>query len=232
MHPQEANSNAVLSEHDYVSSIDSSLVPEEGTSNPVNGPVAPEAFLDNNELNQSSGTDDDDDYIISDDEEISLMLTRSQDLPNPHLPFSGSLVDHANYFSNTLSRALDSVEMDKSLVLEAQISGNLNNENQRILEKKKVLIEKLKGLQQMCLENFGNQTATGESKLSKIEQMKHDILNIENRIEILKNGKNASFKIPLFKKTSTSKSIGVVSKYPIEYNQAKDKVLERQIDDQ
>lgn len=236
MYSEEASSTQqLLSDPGDISSIDSaSPTPPPPPQEDINPPITP---TNNNQDIPSD--DDDDDYIISDDndDEIDLMLTRSQDLPNPHLPFTGSLLDHATYFTNTLSHALDSVEIDKSLALEAQISGNINNENQKIIDKKNLLIEKLQGLQKMCLESFGDgnndkQTTSSGSKLTKIEQMKHDIVDIENRIERLKHGKRgSSFKLPLFKNISTSKSIGVVGKYPIEYNQAKDKVLERQIDE-
>ncbi|RLV94113.1 hypothetical protein JA1_001973 [Spathaspora sp. JA1] len=157
-----------------------------------------------------------DDYIAS-DEDLTLALSHSFELP-PNLPFTGSLTDHTNYFVSTLNTALDSIELDKSLVLQAQISGHLNNENQKLLEKRKVLIEKLHNLQSLYNDHF----QASDKKPSKIDQMKSDIGNLQQRIEKLKYGSKTIFK---------SKE-GVVKKYPIEYNQARDKVVERLVDDE
>lgn len=169
-------------------------------------------------IHSSSGSDDE--YFISDDEDLSRIL--SHDLENARLPGSRNMADHVKFFTDTISQALDSADIDKSLVLEAQISGNLNNENQKIIEKKELLLEKLKNLQILFGKNFG---VTEESKQSRVDKMRSDITNIEQRIARLKNGSKSKSTIPFIKR---KQRLGVVPKFPIEYNQAKDKVLERQ----
>ena len=166
--------------------------------------------------------DDDDDYLISDDEDLSRIL--SHDLEHARLPGSRNMADHVKFFTDTLSQALDCADIDKSLVLEAQISGNLNNENQKIIEKKELLLEKLRNLQVLYGENFG---MAEDAKQNRVDRMRNDITNIEQRIARLKNGAKGKSSIPFLK---GKQRLGVVQKFPIEYNQAKDKVLERQFD--
>ncbi|EMG47167.1 hypothetical protein G210_2534 [Candida maltosa Xu316] len=79
------------------------------------GSLSPEhsvESLTHNPNEEASSSEDD--YILSDDEDLSQILSHDN-MPNPHLPGSGSMVDHAKYFSDTLSHALDSVDIDKSL---------------------------------------------------------------------------------------------------------------------
>ncbi|ODV78437.1 uncharacterized protein CANTADRAFT_6828 [Suhomyces tanzawaensis NRRL Y-17324] len=163
-------------------------------------------------------SDTDDDYVLSDEDEI---------LTNPeHLGFTSSLSEHATYFSNTISHALDSLELDKSLALQAKLSGELNNENQKIIERKQELSQHLKQLQDLLKTNLVSEP----QKLSKVEQMSKDLESIELRILRLKNGqKKGSYALSFLRSTNHSK-VGVVEKYPIEYNQARDKVTERQLD--
>ncbi|RCK57719.1 Biogenesis of lysosome-related organelles complex 1 subunit KXD1 [Candida viswanathii] len=165
---------------------------------------------------------DDDDYLLSDDEDLSRIL--SHDLDHARLPGSRNMAEHVKFFSSTLTQALDSVDIDKSLALEARISGNLNNENQKIIERKELLIEKLRSLQILYGRNFG---VSEESKVNRVLRMRNDIGDIERRIARLKNGTKAKSSIPFLK---GKQNLGVVQKFPIEYNQAKDKVLERQFD--
>ncbi|RCK64350.1 Biogenesis of lysosome-related organelles complex 1 subunit KXD1 [Candida viswanathii] len=165
---------------------------------------------------------EDDDYLLSDDEDLSRIL--SHDLDHARLPGSRNMAEHVKFFSSTLTQALDSVDIDKSLALEARISGNLNNENQKIIERKELLIEKLRSLQLLYGRNFG---VSEESKVNRVLRMRNDIGDIERRIARLKNGTKAKSSIPFLK---GKQNLGVVQKFPIEYNQAKDKVLERQFD--
>ena len=171
---------------------------------------------------EGNDDDDDDDYLISDDEDLSRIL--SHDLEHARLPGSQNMADHVKFFADTLSQALDCADIDKSLVLEAQISGHLNNENQKIIEKKELLLEKLRNLQLLYGKNFG---MAEDAKQNRVDRMRDDITNIEQRIARLKNGAKGKSSIPFLK---GKQRLGVVQKFPIEYNQAKDKVLERQFD--
>ncbi|CAI5758591.1 unnamed protein product [Candida verbasci] len=166
--------------------------------------------------NQSQSEASSDDYILSDDEELHNIL--SHDI-NPHLNTT-NLSDHASYFQDSLSNAMDSIEIDKSLALKAQISGNINNENQKLIEKNQQLKESISRLQELFKKNFA---VSNDSKISKVDQMKNDIVNIEKRIKKLTNGYESK---GIFK---NKKVMGVAQKFPIEYNKARDKVLERQI---
>ena len=182
-----------------------------------------EMTVNSNNSTDLTLSDTEDDYMLSDDEELNRILSR--ETSNHGLPSSGSMVDHAKFFAEALSHALDSVDIDRSLVLQAQISGKLNNENQKIIEKKELLIEKLKNIQLMYGKNFG---LLQDCKESRVEKMKKDISFIENRITKLMYGSETKSSIPFFKHKS---NMGVEQRFPIEFNQAKDKVLERQIDD-
>lgn len=186
-----------------------------------------EIITNSNNSTDLTFSDTEDDYMLSDDEELNRILSRETSNHHHHgLPSSGSMVDHAQFFAEALSHALDSIDIDRSLVLQAQISGKLNNENQKIIEKKEILIEKLKNIQLMYGKNFG---LLADGKESRVDKMKKDISFIENRItKLMHGGSETKSSIPFFKNKS---NMGVEQKYPIEFNQAKDKVIERQIDD-
>lgn len=188
---------------------------------------ANEIISNSNNSTDLTFSDTEDDYMLSDDEELNRILSRETSNHHHHgLPSSGSMVDHAQFFAEALSHALDSIDIDRSLVLQAQISGKLNNENQKIIEKKEILIEKLKNIQLMYGKNFG---LLADGKESRVDKMKKDISFIENRItKLMHGGSETKSSIPFFKNKS---NMGVEQKYPIEFNQAKDKVIERQIDD-
>lgn len=185
-----------------------------------------EIISNSNNSTDLTFSDTEDDYMLSDDEELNRILSRETSNHHHGLPSSGSMVDHAQFFAEALSHALDSIDIDRSLVLQAQISGKLNNENQKIIEKKEILIEKLKNIQLMYGKNFG---LLADGKESRVDKMKKDISFIENRItKLMHGGSETKSSIPFFKNKS---NMGVEQKYPIEFNQAKDKVIERQIDD-
>jgi len=174
----------------------------------------------------SDDSDTDDEYILSDDEVLRELASR--EYQHHQGGYSTSLSDYATYFSNTLSHALDSLALDKSLVLQAQMSGKLNNENQKLIDKRQEVVEQLKSLKQLYNDNFElKYDPILKTKIRKVELMNNDLKDIQRRIERLKNGKTKSGFLFL----SSDSTVGVVKKFPIEYNQARDKVLERQIDE-
>ena len=149
-------------------------------------------------------------YVVSDTEEYS------------RTPFQHSLSHHAAYFSGQLSQVLDSDQLDKCLVQQAKLSGKLNNDNQLLTDKTKEVVERLLALQKL----YQKYLASSENGPSKLDKLHKDLREIEMRIDKLKYGSHAG-KLSLFRKDS----VGVVQKYPIEYNSARDKVVERVIDE-
>lgn len=166
----------------------------------------------NNELSS------DDEYLLSDQENPPMGGS------NNHLDSQfhdlSSLNNHAKYFSNSILQSLDSSDVDKALVLEAQISGNLNNENQKLVEKTSILQAKLGSLQSLFDAYFGTKD---NSKISRVERLRNEINAIEKRLERLKYGRQVSFPTSLIK----GQKCGVIEEYPVEYFEARDKVLER-----
>ncbi|EGV66463.1 hypothetical protein CANTEDRAFT_112190 [Yamadazyma tenuis ATCC 10573] len=67
------------------------------------------------------------------------------------------------------------------------------------------------------------------TKISVVQKLNHDIKNIETRIRVLKEGRKDKGVMSFLGNSKNVK--GVMSLYPIEYSQARDKVLERQIDE-
>lgn len=156
----------------------------------------------------------DDDFISSGDD-----FPNSTDSPEEqrHLVgYGASLSEHAEYFTKTISHALDSVEMDRSLVVQAQLSGHINNKNQQLIEKKQELLQKLKLLNQLHEKHIAS---------NRLGQLEKDIKHLSTRLGALKNGIRRTL---ILGKRST---LGVAQKYPVEYNQAKDRVLERDYED-
>ena len=125
--------------------------------------------------------------------------------------------DQGRYLAETLTATLESVELDKSLALEAQISGRLNSKNQELVSKKLLLAERLENLQQLYKKYFKPPSDTSSSV---VDQIRNELKVLEQRVHELKYGKSTMFRHKL----------GVVDKFPIEYNQAKEKVLERVMD--
>lgn len=161
--------------------------------------------------NESNG-DSDDEYIMSDDEDLTALY-------GEHFPVL--LNEHATFLLNSLAHAMDSLELDKSLVLQAQLSGQLNNENQKIVEKRQQLVSQLHLLKEQYEENFVRDPRTGRSK---VEVMQNDLKSLEKRLYRLKHGTR---KPSLFGGSSVR---GMASEFPVEYNQARDKILERQLE--
>lgn len=135
-----------------------------------------------------------------------------------------SLIDHSNYFSNALATAMESIELDKSLALQAQLSGNLNNEKRLLVDKQTEVLAKLTHIQELYNRNFRPITDSRGSH-SRISALELEFSRIEGQLHRLKYGKDSSI-VSLFK----TRQAGLVEKYPVEYNKARDKVLERQID--
>lgn len=186
----------------------------------------------NNSASYSESDSDDDEYFLSDEEDLNNVNSNTHE-SETRMNYSTSMTDHIAYLSNSLTYALDSLQLDKSLVLQAQLSGQLNNEKQKIIDKRKELAEKIANLKNLYAYNFVSANDLSlKSNVSRVEKLKQDITEIEYRIEKLKSGpskNNGSTFRAMFK--SKNQNIGIANKYPIEYNQAKDKVLERQIEE-
>ncbi|CUM67943.1 uncharacterized protein PRCAT00005656001 [Priceomyces carsonii] len=178
--------------------------------------------------NESIGSNDtDDDYDLSEEDNSNEEGIFHKQSSHP-IHFTASLSDHAEYITNNLVDALDSQGLDESLVLQAKISGRLNNENQKVIERRKELNERLKSILSLYKKNFTHSERNLKSNLTsmtRVQKLKHDIDELESRIEKLKNGSSKSFRIFKLQYDGISKS------YPVEYNQSKDKILERQIDE-
>lgn len=136
-----------------------------------------------------------------------------------------SISDHSNYLSNALSTAMESIELDKSLALQAQLSGKLNNERQLLIDKQNEVNAKLQRIQDMYNSHFRPVTDSRGSH-SRISTLELEFSSLEGHIKRLKYGKESTNLVSIFKSTQP----GIVEKYPVEYNKARDKVLERQIE--
>lgn len=165
---------------------------------------------ESSEVDTNSGSEDD---FISSGDELTTVI--SSDEQRHNFGFASSLSEHTEYFTKTLAYALDSVQMDKSLVTQAQISGKINNKNQKLIEKKEELRMKLQHLKMLHDKHITS---------NRLGQLERDIRMFSTRLEILKNGVQKTL---LLGKKSTQ---GVAQKYPVEYNQARDKILEREYD--
>lgn len=130
--------------------------------------------------------------------------------------YVANLGEHAKYLAEQLAIPLDLAILDNSLVLQAKISGRLNNECGNLKEKEQLVRERLDEVKSMYKFHFG----ANSNGISRVEQLKTDIANLEKRLSLLKNGSKGVF----------TKKLGVVEKFPIEYNQARDKVIERQLE--
>lgn len=161
-----------------------------------------------NPNNTTTTTSDSQDHPDSDSDSSYLLSDTEERLTYNAIP-------DTQYLTSTLSHGLDSMELDKSLVLQTKLSGYLNNENQKINEKRQLVIQKLQSLKSLHLANF-----KPNGGVSKVEQLTNDIKDIELRILNIKHGNTTL--LGLFRSQS-----GLVNKYPVEYNQARDKVLER-----
>lgn len=151
-----------------------------------------------------------DDYITSDEDLLTTVM--SSDDQRHHFAYGSTFAEHTEYFSKSLSYALDSVKLDKSLVAQAQLSGHLNNKSQKLAEKHEELLDKISTLRNLYRDHLSS---------NRMGELEKDLADLTSRIDRIKNGLPKTL---LFGRKGT---VGVAEKYPIEYNQAKDKVLER-----
>ncbi|GEQ72336.1 hypothetical protein JCM33374_g6023 [Metschnikowia sp. JCM 33374] len=178
---------------------------------PTNLELGPSEDVRDSIQSGSDGIDSDDDYISSGEDEALDSLEAPASRPH-QLTYGTSIAEHTAFFEKSLSDALDSVSLDSSLAFQAQLSGSLNDKAQLLAEKQTQLLERMETLKTLYKQYIG------ENKLGDLEK---DIETVTVRLRHLKHGHS---KTTLFRKNN---SLGVVDQYPIEYNQAKDKVLER-----
>lgn len=148
-----------------------------------------------------------DDYITSDEDILTTVMSEDQ----RHHFALGSTLD-AEYFAKSLEYALDSVQLDKSLVAQAQLSGHLNNKSQKLADKQAEVEARIAALKKLYTRHVM------ENRIGGLEK---DLVELHARIDALKNGLPKTL---LFGRKGT---VGIAEKYPVEYNQARDKVLER-----
>lgn len=153
-------------------------------------------------------SDSEDDFISSDGDSISQVLSGQ---PLNSIGYGSTFSEHVLYFEKALDTALDLHQLDKSLVAQAKISGQLNDTNRHLIERLQELQESLQRLRDLF-----NYHITSK----RIENLDADLKEINTRVRNLKQGSPKSL---FFGKTK----LGIMDKYPVEYNQARDKVLER-----
>lgn len=153
-------------------------------------------------------SDSEDDFISSDGDSINRVFSGQQ---FNSIGCGSTFSEHVQYFEKALDTALDLSQLDKSLVAQAKLSGQLNDTN-------RLLIEKLQELQQSLqrLRDLFNYHIVSK----RIDNLDADLKSINMRVLNLKQGSPKSL---LFGKSK----LGVMDRYPVEYNQARDKVLER-----
>ncbi|KAG7191279.1 uncharacterized protein KQ657_003617 [Scheffersomyces spartinae] len=127
------------------------------------------------DANSENGDDSDYDYSTLSDNDVGLLQHASHHY-------------QGRYLAETLTATLESVELDKSLALEAQISGQLNSKNQELVSKKLQLIERLETLQQQYKKYF---KPTNDNSLSVVNQIRNDLKLLEQRVHELKHGKSS-----------------------------------------
>lgn len=176
-----------------------------GSQSPSEIPVSPTRTA----TEELSGFSEDD-YITSDEEILATVV--SLDEQRHHFAYGSTFAEHTEYFSKSLSYALESVALDKSLVAQAQLSGHLNNKSQKLAEKHQELTDKISSLRSLYRNHVMN---------NRIGELEKDLGDLVRRMEHLRNGMSKSL---LFGRKGT---MGVAEKYPVEYNQAKEKVFER-----
>lgn len=164
-------------------------------------------IVDNSLDDELPSSDPNDDFISSDDD----ALTRTISSQFTSFGSGTTFAEHVLYFRTALDNCLDSLQLDKSLVAQSKLSGQLIDTNRLLVEKLQELQESLRRLQQLFHYHITSK---------RIDFLDSDLKGINNRIENLKRGTTKS----LFFGTS---KLGVMDKYPIEYNQARDKILER-----
>lgn len=188
-------------------------------------------ILENEVCVASDSGDNDLEHDASSDDSLTGTDSDSSDsFTGP--PLSATMSEYSSYLYNSLNKAMDSTQLDKSLALEAKMSGMLNNENQKIREKQQEVIEKLAKVKTLYEEFFRPRyNSVTKKKMSRIDTLKHDIATLEKRIRLLKEGKSKNGPSLLGLRNKKS-NVPLAERYPVEYNKARDKIFERLIDDQ
>ncbi|WPK23826.1 hypothetical protein PUMCH_001073 [Australozyma saopauloensis] len=153
-------------------------------------------------------SDSDDEFISSDNDSLSKILSGKQ---FNSLGCGSTFSEHVLYFEKALDVALDSHQLDKSLVAQAKLSGHLNDTNRILIEKQQELTESLERLRHLFKHHIASK---------RIDDLDTNLRQINTRIRNLKHGPPKTL---FFGKSK----LGVMDKYPVEYNQARDKVLDR-----
>lgn len=162
----------------------------------------------------SGSLDSDSSYIDSDDDNDIDFCTSAR--------FVSNLTDHARSLCESINDVLDLVELDKVMAIQAQLSGRLNNQNQELYVKKMELISRVKRLKDLHDAHFKAQHGNTTSRVKKLS---NDIGSLEIMVNELIHGHKSIFGL------HAKGNMGVAEKFPIEYNKARDKVLERQLND-
>lgn len=178
---------------------------------------------------QPGADDTDDDYDLSgvDDSELDASTATIDNASKSLVRGPDNIAEHAALLADALSIALDSTELDDSLVSQAKTSGMLRNETYRLDEKAQELKSCINTLKALYKENFApkSHSASGP-KLRKVEIIALELAGLEKRLDALTNGPKASSISNIL--GTKRKAVGVAQMFPVEYNQARDKVLERQ----
>lgn len=153
-------------------------------------------------------SDPEDDFISSDGDSVNRVLSGQQ---FNSFGCGSTFSEHVLYFEKALDSALDLHQLDKSLVAQAKLSGQLNDTNRILIEKLQELKESLQRLRDLFNYHIVSK---------RIDNLDADLREINIRIRNLQHGSPKSL---FFGKSK----LGVMDRYPVEYNQARDKVLER-----
>lgn len=170
---------------------------------------------------QSIDTDDDYDLSGLDDSETGLHTIRGPD----------GISEHAAQLSDALCAALDSAALDESLASQAKTSGAMNNETRKLIEKEQELRDCFARLRSLYSDNFAlRYDPITKKRVRAIDTIANDFAMLEKRLDRLVKGPKAGPFAQLL--GADRRSMGVMEKFPIEYNQARDKVLERTLPDE
>lgn len=173
-------------------------------------PAVPADYNSNvlDSYDEPPSSDPNDDFISSDDDGLTRLISGSLFTP---LGCGTTFAEHVLYFKNALDNCLDSLQLDKALVAQSQLSGRLIDTNRLLLDKLQELQQSLRRLQELFQYHISS---------NRIDALDSDLKNIHTRIENLKHGAPKSL---FFAKSK----LGVMHKFPVEYNQARDRILER-----
>lgn len=177
--------------------------------------------------NQSDSPESDDEYDLSDVDDRDV-LGDCETRRRPSLKGLNPLSENASRMSSDLCQALDSSELNKSLALQANTSGYLTNEACKLSEKLAELQECQKKLKGLYNDMFTRQVHfDSKQKLSKVEKIQNDFSALEKRLNRLLHGQKS---LGLSRVLGIGhEQIGVAALFPVEFNRARDKVMERSL---